>query len=47
VEQASLEDKDVQRWQQAQESRIEQQLSPSKPKKSLSKAKRKKQIELD
>lgn len=47
VEQASLEDKDVQRWQQAEENRIKQQLSPSKPKKSLSKAKRKKQIELD
>ena len=49
VERASLEDKDVQLWQQAQENRIkQQQLSPlSKPKKSSPKAKRKKQIELD
>ena len=49
VEQVSLEDNDVQRWQQAQENRIkQQQLSPlSKPKKSSPKAKRKKQIELD
>jgi hypothetical protein len=48
VEQASLDDNDVQRWQQAQENRIKQQLSPlSKPKKSSPKAKRKKQIELD
>ena len=52
VEQVSLEDNDVQRWQQAQENRIkqsqQQQLSPlPKPKKSSPKAKRKKQIELD
>jgi len=52
VERASLEDKDVQLWQQAQENRIkqsqQQQLSPlPKPKKSSPKAKPKKHLELD
>jgi hypothetical protein len=52
VEKASLEDKDVQLWQQAQENRIkqsqQQQLSPlPKPLKPKSKSKPKKQIELD
>jgi hypothetical protein len=52
VERASLEDKDVQLWQQAQENRTkqsqQQQLSPlPKPLKPKSKSKYKKQIELD
>jgi hypothetical protein len=53
VERASLEDKDVQLWQQAQENRTkqsqqQQQLSPlPKPKKSSPKAKPKKHLELD
>ena len=52
VEKASLEDKDVQLWQQAQENRTkqsqQQQLSPlPKPLKPKSKSKHKKQIELD
>ncbi len=52
VERASLEDKDVQLWQQAQENRTkqsqQQQLSPlPKPLKPKSKSKPKKQIELD
>jgi hypothetical protein len=52
VEKASLKNKDVQLWQQAQENRIkqsqQQQLSSlPKPKKSSSKSKPKKQIELD
>jgi len=53
VERVSLEDKDVQLWQQAQENRTkqsqqQQQLSPlPKPKKSSSKSKPKKHLELD
>jgi hypothetical protein len=51
VEQVSLEDNDVQLWQQAQENRTkqsQQQLSPlPKPKKSSPKAKPKKHLELD